>query len=705
MSMRSPAGETTVSSDSLYDLREADARRAPAPRRCSTAIRVRRRDGVDRRAFARPKVIHDELETDWRRSQARMAVVTDVGEVKKNEKIVDAGERVTVASLARLRSLEALQAESRGPADFFYPSLARMTLLMLFVAAFAIYLRFEQPSVYRDNRLLLLCASLVAIAFGIASVVTNVLHLPEYAVPLAFAPLILSILFDKRLAVVFTLLLVVAVSSVAEYRPTFIPVSAIGGIVAIYAVRRLRHRRHFYAALFTMAMAVTIAIVALDIGAQAPVRTIARDVFAGIMGSALSAFFAMEFLAAVEAAFRIPSDITLLELSDLNRPLMRRLMMEAPGTYHHSLLVGSLAEAAAESIGANSLGARCAYHHDIGKLSKPEYYTENEPARVAPRAARALMSALVIKSHVTEGLELAQKEKPARGRGRDPRAPRHDGDGVLLRQGARRTRRRPTTTTATRPRRKARKPRSSCSPTRSRAPRARSPNPRRLACAGSSTRSSTSACTRASSTSAASRSPTSRAFARRSSRCSRASSTCEWPTPSSPDVHIRGPPAMPISLASTDPGRSKVPARARARLLAYAARVLAREGVTRRRDVVLGDDALLRSLYARYKGATARPTCCRSPIDDVRGAKSRTLEGEIYVSPAAVYARQKRYRHEPGDELLRLVTHGLLHLCGHDHMKPGERRVMRAAERVAMREDFAPGDRGAFALVAGAVAP
>jgi putative nucleotidyltransferase with HDIG domain len=131
------------------------------------------------------------------------------------------------------------------------------------------------------------------------------------------------------------------------------------------------------------------------------------------MGSALSAFFAMVFLPVVEAAFRIPSDITLLELSDLNRPLLRRLMMEAPGTYHHSLLVGSLAEAAAESIGANSLRARvCAYHHDIGKLTKPEYFTENEAGAVSRHARLApSMSALVIKSHVSEGLELAQREK------------------------------------------------------------------------------------------------------------------------------------------------------------------------------------------------------------------------------------------------------------------------------------------------------
>jgi len=160
---------------------------------------------------------------------------------------------------------------------------------------------------------------------------------------------------------------------------------------------------------------------------------------------------------------------------------------------------------------------------------------------------------------------------------------------------------------------------------------------------------------------------------------------------------------MPISLASTDPGRSRVPARARARLLAYAARVLAREGVTRPRvTLIVGDDALLRSLYSKYKARDRATDVLSFTYEDALGPKSRTLEGEIYVSRQRLFAQARRYKHEPGDELLRLLTHGLLHLCGHDHMKPGERRVMRAAERVAMREDFAPGDRGAFAAVAAA---
>jgi hypothetical protein len=414
VAVRSSVGEQLVPLDSLWDLRDCDARaRLTAdaafgddPVGAAATVAV-----VD--AWVRPNVIFDAMETDWRRTQARMAVVTDMGQVQKNELIVNEGERITPAALDRLRSLDALRAASHGPVDFVTPSLARIMLLLLFVAAFAIYLRFEQPGVYRDNGLLLLCALLASATFVVAAGFTTGLKLPEYAVPFAFAPLVLSILFDKRLALVFTLLLVVALSAVAEYRPTFVPVAAVGGIVAVYSVRRLRQRRHFYAALLTMALAVSLAIVALDFGQQASMRNVLRDVLAGIIGSGASAVLAMLLLPLAEAAFRIPSDITLLELSDLNRPLLRRLMLEAPGTYHHSLLVGSLAESAAESIGANSLRARvCAYHHDIGKITKPEYYTENEAGAVS-RHSRLTpsMSALVIKSHVTEGLELARQEK------------------------------------------------------------------------------------------------------------------------------------------------------------------------------------------------------------------------------------------------------------------------------------------------------
>jgi putative nucleotidyltransferase with HDIG domain len=414
VSLRSATGETTVALDSLLDLREVDGiARARAAQDLAGDLPARSAAVALVNATMRPSVRFDAVETDWRRDQARFAVPREVGEVKKSEEILDVGERITPLALAKLRSLESIEGELRTPADLLYPSLARLMILLLFVIAFAVYVRNETPVVWQDTGVLVLCAALAAMTFGAASIVTRVMHLPEYAVPVMFAPLILAILFTKRLALVFTLLLVVALAATADYRPSFVAVAAVGGVVSIYSVTRLRHRRHFYAALLSMAFAVALAIAALGFGQQDPVRAVLRDLLAGVAGAAMSAFLAMVFLPIVEAVFRVPSDITLLELSDLNRPLLRRLMMEAPGTYHHSLLVGSLAEAAAESIGANSLKARvCAYHHDIGKLTKPEYYTENEQGAVSRHSKLApSISALVIKSHVTEGLELAAKEK------------------------------------------------------------------------------------------------------------------------------------------------------------------------------------------------------------------------------------------------------------------------------------------------------
>jgi rRNA maturation RNase YbeY len=164
---------------------------------------------------------------------------------------------------------------------------------------------------------------------------------------------------------------------------------------------------------------------------------------------------------------------------------------------------------------------------------------------------------------------------------------------------------------------------------------------------------------------------------------------------------------MPITLATPGPARRAFPAAARARSVAYARRVLARLGV-RRADVtiVLADDALLRALYLRYKRKDRTTDVLSFTLEDeIAPRGGRRLEGEIYISRERLFVQAKRYRHSPGRELLRLVTHGLLHLAGHDHMKPGERRVMRAAERTAETLDLRAYDRAAFETVAAALAP
>jgi putative nucleotidyltransferase with HDIG domain len=200
----------------------------------------------------------------------------------------------------------------------------------------------------------------------------------------------------------------------------------------VYSVARLRHRWHFVRANLAIALANLAAILAWDLARAVGPEVLARDALWGALNSFLAISLAFLLLPVVEHLFSLTSDITLLELSDLNRPLLKRLQLEAPGTYHHSMVVASLAERAADAIGANSLLARvCATYHDIGKLAKPEYYAENEPASSRSRhdALAPSMSALVVKSHITEGLEMARRERLPRAV-RDA-IPEHHGTMVM----------------------------------------------------------------------------------------------------------------------------------------------------------------------------------------------------------------------------------------------------------------------------------
>src|SRR6185369_1355854 len=319
--------------------------------------------------FVQPNVIYDQGETDYRRIQAQGAVTTMVGYVQKDELIVDANQKVEGDALLKLRSLRNLELARQSPSEFLYPPVARMLLMLLFIAVFASYLRMELPNVYRDNAMLAMFTLLTVVVMGMAQLEVGMFGLTEFTVPLALAPLVVASLMEKRPALVFTLMLAVATAAVVELRNTFIPVAVMGGVTAVYSVSRLRHRWHFGRAFFTIALANLAAILAWDLARLTSAQAVARDVAWGGLNAFLSVSLAFMLLPMVEHLFGLTSDITLLELSDLNRLLLKRLQLEAPGTYHHSMIVGSLAEAAAEGIGANSLLARvCAYYHDIGKL-------------------------------------------------------------------------------------------------------------------------------------------------------------------------------------------------------------------------------------------------------------------------------------------------------------------------------------------------
>lgn len=382
--------------------------------------------------FVQPNVLFDRAETDWRRVQAQGAVPAFVGFVQKNELIVDANQKVTRDAALKLHSLFALEVGKRLPSEYFYPPLARMLLMLFFIVVFAIYLRIELPHVFRNDAMLVLFTLLTVAVMGASQLQVGVLGLSEFTVPLALAPLVVASLLEKRPALMFTMVLVVVATSVSGLHAPFVPVAALGGVTAVYSVSRLRHRWHFALAFLTIAVANLVAILAWDLTRSAPTGALLLDGSSGALNAFLAVGAAFLLLPPVESLLGLTSDMTLLELSDLNRPLLKRLQFEAPGTYHHSMIVGSLAEAAAEGIGANSLLARVmSYYHDIGKLTKPEYYHENEFATTRSRHEKLSpsMSALVVRSHITDGLDLARKH-------RLPRAvvdsiPEHHGSMVM----------------------------------------------------------------------------------------------------------------------------------------------------------------------------------------------------------------------------------------------------------------------------------
>jgi putative nucleotidyltransferase with HDIG domain len=184
----------------------------------------------------------------------------------------------------------------------------------------------------------------------------------------------------------------------------------VGGVAGAVGIRVVRRRRHLYVTIAVLALASMLASIAIGLGQGWSTATIIQSCLLGAIMAVASAALAMMVMPMAESATRITTDLTLLELSDLGRPLLRRLALEAPGTWAHSLAMANLCESACNIIGANGLLARVGcYYHDIGKLASPGHFVENQGGGPNPHdLMRPQDSARIIQSHVADGLALAE---------------------------------------------------------------------------------------------------------------------------------------------------------------------------------------------------------------------------------------------------------------------------------------------------------
>ncbi len=297
-----------------------------------------------------------------------------------------------------------------------------LLVALLLLIMYKDFIRYK-PEIKRDYKMLVLIGVLISgnliigrTFYFIVEGVTQRLGVVDpswlvYAIPLASGSMLTALLIDIHTAIVFTVITSL-MAGLWLNSPLYSIFVFASGLTAAFGVIRCKKRSTIWKAGFSVSLICVFAslIITLFMG---ELLTIAPLVVAGsaLLNGILVVILVSALLPMFEYLFKITTDISLLELLDLNQPLMRELLVEAPGTYHHSIIVGNLAETAAEAVGVNPLLARVsAYYHDIGKIKMPDYFIENQIASISKHDKLApRMSSLILLSHVKEGVELAKK--------------------------------------------------------------------------------------------------------------------------------------------------------------------------------------------------------------------------------------------------------------------------------------------------------
>jgi cyclic-di-AMP phosphodiesterase PgpH len=340
--------------------------------------------------------------------------------VNRGEMIAEAGKRITDRSAAIIA--EIARREGIGNRLYAYAGLTLLILLVFYL--FYRDIKRYRPALAGDRRKIILLAFLLVVTIivtqfsrAIMLLIADAFALDAatvgFALPVASGAMLVSLLLDFHLALAFSFIVSLLMGMVFPGDP-FMPLFYFTtSIMAALHVIRCKKRTAVIRAGGMTALVSFVAVIGIDLYHGQLVGRGLFDLGAGLLGAALTATIVTVTLPFFEAVFDIATDIKLLELMDPNQPLLKELVYKSPGTYHHSIVIGNLSEAAAEAINENPLLARVgSYYHDIGKVQKPEYFIENQRVdenkhdRLSPS-----MSSLIITSHVKEGAEMAKQQK------------------------------------------------------------------------------------------------------------------------------------------------------------------------------------------------------------------------------------------------------------------------------------------------------
>ncbi len=381
--------------------------------------------------FLKPNMVFDEAGTQ----QAREAAADKVQPIiyKQNQTVVLAGEVVTEQQMAVLTALGVV-----GSDGVDYSLYAGMLLLLTLVfAVYGMYLYQFESKVLADTRKLLVLASIVVV---IAAISVPLARLDSRIVPALFGTMLACVLVSQKSALAFNVFLSVIAGIICSWNSGLLSetmtrtmmVTLIGGSVSVFSLYKPGHRGALiFAGLLSGLAGVAVTTLFGVVGtAGVKLESLLNDGVFALGSGLLSGMLAIGTLPIWEAVFRVSTPAKLLELSNPNHPLLKRMSIEAPGTYHHSILTANLAEAGADAVGANALLCRVgAYYHDVGKLKNPRFFKENQRGENPHDLMDPRESAKIITAHLNYGLDMAQKYKLPRDVQKI--IAQHHGDGVV----------------------------------------------------------------------------------------------------------------------------------------------------------------------------------------------------------------------------------------------------------------------------------
>ena len=360
--------------------------------------------------------ISSNLTYDKERSEAslnelRNSIALASGIVQRGQKIVDRGDIVDKKTYNILMSYKKeTERREEGKKGLSLVIVGQVLYVMILIACFTIYLTLFRKDYFEKGRSTAMLYSLIVLFTVIASLMVEHSVLHVYIVPFAMVPIFIRVFMDSRTAFMAHFTMITICACILQHPLEFICVETVAGLTAIFSLRELSSRSQLFWTAVFVTLASALANLSLEWIRNSDILKLSLSEYNYIVINGILLFCSYPLLYLIEKTFGFTSNITLIELSDMNKTLLRKMSEVAPGTFQHSIQVGNLAAEIANKIGAKSQLVRTgALYHDIGKMMNPVYFTENQSGVNPHEKLGAIDSAQMIISHVTEGVKLAEK--------------------------------------------------------------------------------------------------------------------------------------------------------------------------------------------------------------------------------------------------------------------------------------------------------